>query len=284
MWRILVLVVLASLAALPARAAEQIVAVVRLDKAPTVDGVLDEWGKAGWQKIKVKPAVEKDDKNLTGTIDVDLKMAISGDRLYLAARWPDAKADLTWKSWQWDGSRYRRGRDEDDKFVIRFELAGDYDTCMLTNKTYEADVWLWSAGRSNLGGMAENALHRISAQLIEDAAEHKAPNGATVYIKKIMEGTRGYSTQRAPAVKGDEIVPSVVAAPPPGQPDDVLAKGVWANGSWSLEMSRKLNPGKPGRSALNPGTKIRGAIGVFNNAADEHKSVSDLLLFDLPAR
>ncbi len=282
--RVAPLLILACLAASPVEAAEQSLAVGRLDKAPVIDGKVEEWGKTGWVKVNVKPAVEKDEKNLTGALDVELKLAISGDRLYVAARWPDPKADLSWKSWQWDGSRYRRGRDEDDKFVLRFELSGDYDTCMLTNKTYEADVWFWSAGRTNLGGMAENVLHRISAQPIEDAAEHKAPNGATVYIKKIMEGTRGYSAQKAPAAKAEESVPSVAIAQPPGNPDDILAKGIWANGIWSLEMSRKLNTGKAGRSALAPGSKVKGAIAVFNAGADEHKSVSDLLLFDLAGR
>jgi hypothetical protein len=278
---VLLLLALPAFSPAAALAAETAIAVSRPAGAPMVDGNLAEWGKEGWRKVKLNPAVENDPKNKTGKIEAELKFAVHGDRLFTAARWPDPKADTSWHSWTWDGSRYKGGRDEDDKFALRIELGGTFDACMLSDKNYEVDVWLWSAGRSNLGGMAENYLHRISTSMIEDAAEHKGPNGVTVYIKKLSDGPKGYARQKAPTALAKEVEPSSAQAQPPGKPDDILAKGVWKDGFWSLELSRKLVTGIEGRASLGPGAKPRAQIAVFNAGEDEHKSVSEPFLIDI---
>jgi hypothetical protein len=95
------------------------VPVAALAEAPAVDGDLAEWGDAGWVTVATRPAVEDDEKNRLGAVDVRLRVGVHGDRFYLAARWPDRRADTRYKPWEWRGDRYRRGKRLDDMFAAR---------------------------------------------------------------------------------------------------------------------------------------------------------------------
>ncbi len=64
--------------------------------APKSDGDLSEWGNTGWIKIPVASALEKsdrskfglnpnDDKNQTGSLTVEMKTAVVGDRFFVVA-------------------------------------------------------------------------------------------------------------------------------------------------------------------------------------------------------
>lgn len=265
----------------------QPVAVVKLAKAPGVDGNLDEWGADGWTTVAIHPAVDNDDKNRTGSIEVKLKAGVADGKFHLAAKWPDPKADTKNKPMVWSKSKnkYERGKDRDDMFVVRFDLAGSYDFCMLSKQEYKVDLWQWSAGRSDLAGLAEDYVHVISQAAIENAAEYEVPGGGMVYIKKLRDaGNEVYQNSKAPAeFKGDELPGVELTGNHSGSLVDVAAKGVWKEGHWHLEMSRALNTGQADDRPFNPGDKLQGAIGVFNDGFAEHKSISYTLLFDFSA-
>lgn len=281
------------LASLSAAAAEpQVVRVVALAEAPAVDGNLADWGKDGWVKVALAPAVEAadrarlglegDDRNYTGRIVVQIKAGVAAGRLHVAARWPDNAADTEHKGWEWLGGRYVESKKREDMFAIRFHLDGDYDATMLSAKTYRVDTWLWSAARTNPYGLAEDTLHAISTRMIENAAEYAVPGIGTVYIKKQRDaGTPPYKPVRPPREKGADRLPSVEPAPNPGgSAADVAAKGVWKSGHWNLELARALVTGNADDVGFRAGQKLLGQIAVFNRSSDEHKSVSQPLLFD----
>jgi hypothetical protein len=121
----------------------------KISSPPVVDGDLKDWGKSGWIPLVLKPAVENDKENLTGTVNVEIKTAIAGDHFYMAARWPDKDQNSEYKNWIWKRTKYKRGKKLDDMFAVRFFMDGEYDACMFTEKLFISDVWVWSAGRSN---------------------------------------------------------------------------------------------------------------------------------------
>jgi hypothetical protein len=156
-----------ALAALPVAAAQpQVLKVAVLGEAPAVDGNLADWGKDGWIKVAVKPAVDKaerarlglegEDRNYAGSLTVQLKLGVAKGRFYLAARWPDAAADTEHKGWEWSGGRYVEGKKREDMFAVRLHLDGDYDRSMLAAKSYRVDTWLWSSARTDPIGLAED--------------------------------------------------------------------------------------------------------------------------------
>lgn len=250
--------------------------------APVVDGNVGEWGATAWTRIKIQPADDKVEAKAVGDSEVEMAAGVHGGTFYVAARWPDAQADVTYRPWRVVGGKYKRADDRDDAIAVRFHMDGDYDKCMITDKSYKVDVWLWSAGRSNLAGFADDLYYIISSKSIEDAAEHKTAAGGTVYIKKMRdEGTPGWENSRAPKeVAAPELPGVALAANPSGSIVDVAAKGRWADGKWLVEMSRKMTTGHDDDVVFAPGAKIIGAIAVFNRSHSENKSVSGTLVFD----
>lgn len=292
--RFLLSPLLMALTGVCAMAAEppQAIPVVMLAEAPVVDGNLTEWGSAGWIKLPIKPSVpaadrvklglEAEDKNVTGSLTLQFKAGVFQDRVFLAARWPDDTADLGYKGWNWNGTKYVESGQREDMLAVRFNMDGDFDRSMLSGKTYKVDLWLWSAARTNPAGLAEDWTHLISTKTIEDAAEYEVTGIGTVYIKKIRDsGNPLFKTLRPPKEKGAANAPSFEMLPnPSGSVADVSAKGVWKAGYWNLEFSRKLNTGNSDDLSLRSGLKVLGQIAVFNRGASENKSISEPLLFD----
>ncbi len=275
---------LAGLMPVAGQAAPIPVPVVALAAAPTVDGNLEEWGADGWIDIPVKPAKEEDPDNTTGTLTARLKAGIAGDRIHLALRWPDPAADVNYRPWKWAGNRYKRSKQRDDMLAVRFDMGGDYAECMLSKTDYRVDLWQWSAGRSNPGGLAEDFVHVITTSAMENAAEYEHPEGGMVYIRKIRDaGNPVYELLDAPEVnKGDELPGARTLEGGSGSLVDVSARGVWKEGFWNLEISRKLDTGHDDDVRLIGIKEIKGAIAVFNNGHAEHKSFSPTLLFRFP--
>lgn len=287
--RVLILAVLA----LPAWASEpQAVPVSALKSSPAIDGVANDWGNVGWINVPIKPSVDAkdreklglagEDRNFTGSITVQLKAGVSNGRFYLAARWPDPAPDREYKGWDWTGDRYVESKKREDMLAVRFHADGDFDRSMLAAKTYRVDVWLWSAARTDPLGLAEDYQHSISNRIIEDATEYTTRDMGTIYIKKQRDaGKPLYQAIRAPKEMTGKYLPGIrLNTDAGGSLADVKAKGIWQSGFWTVEMSRQLDTGNADDVAFKAGQKILGQIAVFNHSSDEHKSISEPLLFD----
>jgi len=285
------LAALASAGAVQAAEPPQPVAVQALPAAPVIDGDAGEWPGA-WIKIPVKPAVAKDERarlgleetdyNVTGSLTVQLKAGVHKDRFYLAVRYPDQQADTETRQWVWRGERYGELKKHEDMFAVRFHLSGDYDRSMLAGRDYTADVWLWSAARTNPAGLADDMMHAIGPRMIEDAAEYEVQGVGTVYIAKSRdEGEPAYRNLRPPKQQTAPSLPAIeITGKASGSAADVAARGVWKAGHWQIEFGRALNTGQRDDVVFRPGKKLLGQIAVFNRGYAEHKSVSEPLLFD----
>lgn len=273
----------------------QVLPVAALAAAPKVDGDLGDWGADGWIAVPVTPALERkdrpkygleesNDRNQTGKLTVQVKVGVAKGVFYLAVKWPDAAEDKEPQGWEWRGERYVQGRHLDDQFAVRFHMAGDYDRTMLSTKDYKVDVWLWSAARTNGGGVAEDMSHVFTTKLTEDAAEYSLPTGGTVYIRKPRDaGVPPYASLPRPKENKGARVSNVAPQKASGSIADVSAKGLWKDGAWSLEFGRALNTGHADDVAFKPGQRLLGQIAVFNRGEAEHKSVSEPLVFDFSA-
>jgi hypothetical protein len=282
--------------ALPAAGQDvQSIAVTRLERAPVVDGDLREWGTGGWTRVRLAPAVKPEerarlglaplDRNLAVDLVVEIKAGVSGGRIFFALRWPDGSPDTDYRLWERRGAQYVEGSQRDDALALRFALEGEFDRSMLSGKSHVADVWFWTAGRSNRAGYAEDMTHRISTRPIEYAAEYEVAGVGTVYIKKTRDaGTPIYRNIRPPEGASAERLPSIEVNPrPEGSVADVAAKGEWSDGTWRLELGRRLDTGNADDVVFRPGGRALFQIAVFNRASDDNKSVSEPLLLDLGA-
>ncbi len=259
--------------------------VIPSDAAPIIDGALDDWDPALFSTISVTPAVKDDDQNLIGDANIEVAMTLVNDRIYMAFRWPDSTESDLFRPWEWKVSKYKRGKQRDDMLAVRFSLSDAYDRSMLAPVNYEVDLWLWSAGRSNFIGFADDYLHTIGTRYIEDAAEYEIPTGETIYIDRQLDaGTVGYDTSKPDlTTKTEQKVGSISAnAASQGSVADVQAKGIWSEGFWTVELTRLLDTGNDDDRALTTESPIITQFAIFDNINAEHKSVSEPYWLILP--
>lgn len=259
------------------------ISVNKVASPPVVDGDLKDWGTSGWISLVLKPAVENDKENLAGIVNVEMKTAIADDHFYMAVRWPDKDQNTEYKSWIWKRTKYKRGDKLDDMFAVRFFMDGEYDACMFTEKRFTSDVWVWSAGRSNLAGYAKDTRQVITTKMIEDAAEYELPSGKIVYIKKYNDSGNPIYENTKPKRKkfaGKKLPGIKVTKNASGSIADVHAKGIWKDGYWTLELSRSLDTKNTDDVAFKPGESLMSAIAVYNKGNAEHKSISEELVFE----
>lgn len=255
------------------------------ESAPVLDGDLSDWNPAQFKTLSVSAAIEDDSKNLIGDAEINVAMSVVGDRIYMAFRWPDSSKSDLYRPWEWKVSAYKRGQIRDDMLAVRFSLSEAYDRSMLTATNYEVDLWVWSAGRSNLIGFADDYRHRITTKYIEDAAEYELPDGEIIYIDRSLDsGEVGYGTFTPDRkTKTEQKVDAVsVLGDSTGSLADVTAKGVWNDGFWSVELSRLLNTGNADDRALISGEPVITQFAVFDKNNAEHKSVSEPYWLILP--
>jgi hypothetical protein len=272
-----------------------LIPVTPLGSAPKVDGDLSEWGSAGWIKVAIMPALEKadrakygmdpsDDKNQTGSLTLQMKAAVVGDKFFVALKYPDSSEDIAAKQWEWRGEKYVEGKQREDMLALRFHMSGEFDRTMLSSKDYTVDLWLWSAARTNPSGLAEDMTHHITTKMLESAAEYESTDKKTIYIKKSRDaGNASYRLLPRPKENKGEKLPSFELTSSSGSAADVSAKGRWKAGHWQLEFARELNTGHADDAVFKPGQKVIGQIAVFNQGYAEHKSVSEPLTFDFSA-
>ena len=285
----------ASFAALAQQPPPLLIPVAVLGSAPKIDGDLGEWGTTGWVKVPISPSLEKadrakygldpnDDKNQTGSLAVQLKAGVAGDRFYVALKYPDSSEDTSARQWEWRGEKYVEGKQREDMAALRFHMSGDFDRSMLSSKDYKVDVWLWSAARTNPSGLAEDMTHHVTTKMLDSAAEYESPDKKTIYIKKLRDaGNAPYKLLPRPKENKGDKLPSFELTASSGSAADVAAKGRWKAGHWQLEFARALTTGNADDVVFKPGQKIIGQIAVFNQGYAEHKSVSEPLLFDFSA-
>ena len=177
------------------------------------------------------------------------------------------------------------GRVADDMLALRFHTAGSFSDCMISGRDYTADVWRWSAGRSQLAGMADDLQHVFSLKPLDRAAEYETEHG-TLYNKNTMDpGEPGWSIAPRPRdVSGGVKVGALGGGPEHGSRADVAAFGAWTDGRWTVELARKLATGDAEDVRFVPGTPVTGQLAFFNPGYRMQKQISAVLLLEMPGR
>ena len=240
-----------------------------------VDGNPDDW--QGIREYKVA---------LTGNGGVDevnLRAAIRNDTLYVLARWQDKTKSVLHKPYQWrdDTQEYRRTGQLEDRLALSFAISGNFTHNKLDGSTFTADVWHWKANRSNPLGIAHDKMWEVTPNKPEEKAKKYQTETGQVYIRRPSDsGARLYKPLRY-SEKQNEIMPRYeLATNPTGSVTDIVAKGVWHDGEWCLELSRKLNTGNSDDAQIPANGTIEFAIAAFNDVDGKDHSTSKVLTLD----
>lgn len=167
----------------------------------------------------------------------------------------------------------------------------------------KGDLWHWKAARSNPAGYADDGWLTIagnpSGSYRTTGRREDAGKGGDVY-NQTEDRTRPHYMQdpkRAPSVPGFLIYDEAVAIPDgtrfnpgdvisyrmpkraEGSRADVKASGRYADGGWTVMLSRRLDTGHADDVAFNPRKDYSFAIAVFDNTGEEHsKGIQAMIL------
>ena len=250
--------------------------------APILDGKIDEWSAIAPVKIKVEPAEgAADAKAFQGTLDLELRAAVSGDMIYFLAQWPDSTKDATHKTLTWSKEKdgYEEGKDLEDRLALTFPMGGDFTACMLSGKTFQADMWHWKAYRSQSAGVMEDQMTIVSFDKLEKAKEHPTKDGKKVWLARPSDaGTKLISSQKPVDNIGDTVPQYLPAKEISGSIADIKSAAVYADGKWTVEIGRKLDTGNKDDVAFAHGKSYAAGSAVFDHTGDDHHSTGDWTL------
>lgn len=252
-------------------AKNDVLSVSKVTQIPTIDGISDDsvWSQAPALIVSVYEVVGKDKGRENF---VTMKAIYNQTHICILAEWLDKTKDDTHKSWVWNVEKktYTKGKDLEDVFSISFPIEGQFTGNMLSPVECTWDVWYWKAARTNPSGYAMDKHHiHTFRQPKGKAKQFPATNKRKIWIARPADkGDSPTGHQKKPSAfegnRVDQYPPSV----PTESQADVLAKGIWNDGKWTLEMLRKMNTGYDDDANLSTKQSYDMAIAVFDH--EEH--------------
>ncbi len=207
----------------------------RVDTLPAIDGVVEYeiWSQA--QTVTVYDSVAK--------IPLMIKSIYNKERLAFLVEFSDKTENRVHRQLQW--SDKNRGYIDSDKrediFIFKWNMSSHKSTLTLNEDIpYEADIWFWKANRTDPLGYADDKFQTYSPIKRVKSRLTISEGGEIFYLTR--EGDAGKSAYEISIYteKRDSVMAKYKNVTPQGSRADVRAKGVWENGIWTLEFSRKL--------------------------------------------
>jgi Ethylbenzene dehydrogenase len=272
----------ASPATRPAASAPQTLTALLVDHPIRLDGEIDDW-----QDV---PGIVVPLSGAGGADRVELRAAIRGSRIYVLAMWDDpSKSDLH-KPFKWNeaSQTYEKTEAMEDRFALSMRISGDFTANKLDGSEFVADCWHWKAHRSNPAGLAHDKWWRVSRTAFEGSRAFETPAGTVHLARPSDAGDQLYKIVNY-HLKQQDIMPLYeVNREARGSIADINARGVWRDGRWYLELSRRLNTGNDDDAVIPADGTVPFAVAVFdgvsNNLVDGGMhSVSGLLLLETRA-
>ncbi|MDA0836675.1 MAG: ethylbenzene dehydrogenase-related protein [Planctomycetota bacterium] len=252
----------------------------KVSEGPKLDGKADDacWKSATEYKLELLGVGDLIDRKVKAT----MRAVQDGKSVHFLFTWEDPEANTKHKSYEWseDKNFYQEINDLEDQFSVAFELQGAFTANMLTPLRTQSpiywDVWQWGAARTN-NGYALDLWHIYSQKAlspkIEKQSKHRDRQGKIIWMARPNdEGTPVYSEVSMSSTdrkkKGEPVVARFQTTKPTGSAADVLAMATWADGKWTIEMSRDLTT----KDAVWPRSRIpSGAPDVQFEAGESFK-------------
>jgi hypothetical protein len=226
------------LLAAPNGYADQILVAKKVATAPVLDG---NGADAVWAEA---PEITTDDQ--VAKINMTLKAVYTDTEIFFLVSYPDADKSDTHKTWEWDKTTqmYKTGADREDVFVFKWNMeVHPVDLSLKSDDDYAADIWFWKACRTNPSGYADDKIDRVSSVAVPESTELTSRSGKKMHLmREGDEGTAAYTNTLYEDYHGDKM-PGFIGAIPTGSQADIKAKGVWADGKWTIEFGRALKTG-----------------------------------------
>jgi len=257
-------------------AADELVA-GKVSKLPAIDGKGDDDAWKAAKEVVVK--MDQPDENPPKK-SISIKAVHDGDSICFLLTWADPDKNDQHSPFVWKNPAGYEPDDEkvEDACTLAFELEGKFDSDMKAGIESKWDVWEWGAARTNPSGYALDRTHVYSKSAPTPPVKGRRltdRDGNQIYFSHPIDaGTPCYTKIELPEKKTGDIIPQYPSQKPSGSAADVLAKGEWANGKWTVEFKRKLNTGNKDDTAFVVGKSYGIAVATFDKSEKGDHDVS----------
>jgi len=211
---------------------------LKVTTPPTIDGHAEE---SVWQRatpLSVHDAI--------ADIDITLKAVYTDQNIYLVASFDDATENRFHRSLVWNSEieSYENGPSREDVVVLKWNMSPhDTDLTLHSDRPYRADIWFWKAHRTDHSGHADDKFQFYTTTRKKNGQQLISKSGKVFYLQRLGdEGDSAYLPKLYVTYAG-AIVEKYRLVMPTGSRADILAKGVWQDGRWTIEFSRALDTG-----------------------------------------
>lgn len=216
--------------------AEQSIIATKVDNPPVIDGDIQE---QAWNNIK---PISIKDKASGSTIL--LRSVYSGDKVYFSVMFPDNTENSLHKPWIWSKEKeiYEEGDHREDTFVFKWNMMDKkVNLSNFSDDNYLADVWYWKANRTNPAGYADDKSQELSDSPSEKSTELESITGKKRFLTRRSDKGKPAYKEFKPTSFTETLIDRYPKSTPEGSRADVIAKGKWRGGFWTIEFARKLD-------------------------------------------
>lgn len=245
-----------------------------VDSPPTVDGKATE---AFWQQAQ---AVTVHDR--VADIDISLRAAHDGSKLYLLVQFPDPDESRSHRAMVWNPQlqSYENGPSREDCFVVKWSMSGvESDLTLTESRPYRADIWYWKAHRTDHAGYADDKMHIYSSTRNKKAKLLLSDSGKVFYLQRNGDQGEPAYKPKLQVEHTEDTIDKYEFQEPSGSRADVRAKGSWQDGRWTLEFARKLQTGNSDDLQMELSGSYRFGVSRYEIAGREPEPESEVPLF-----
>ncbi len=233
---------------------KSVISVRQVAKAPDIDGLSSDecWERAGSSEIEIAFSwVEK----IKGMISVSRE----DGNIYFLLKIPCETENLEHGMWHWDPVEqvYSEGEEKEDTVQI-----------MLAQKPAKnsfADLWIWRSARNSSSGYADD--FHCSATGGESRDEDFIPAEGLKYAPD--SGKLPWFSKYFAKFAGEKL-PRFYQRRAEGSAGDVKCSAKWKDGVWTIELSRKLDTGRPDDLVFSPGSPLYFIV-IWNSSLGAYK-------------
>ncbi len=242
--------------------------------APEIDGLGNDPAWAAVEPLTTHDAV--------ADIDIELKAVHTEGQIFFLVRYPDTDESRLHRSWVWDPEMqgYVAGPDREDLFVFKWLIAGKCSSLSTSSdQSYDADIWFWKACRTDPAGHADDKTQHLNPTPSPKSQMIMSTSGKPMYLKRQGDhGSSSYTTAIPGDFAGDSL-PRFRIKPPTGSRADVLARGRWADGWWTIEFARALDTHHGDDVVLRHGERHFFGVSRYEIAARPADEQADVPLY-----
>lgn len=251
--------------------------------------------------------------------DVTAKALYSADTVYFLFKWEDATQSTVKGAWEFDGQTWSHQKGNEDRISLLFEInrINNFATkgCAVTchgpagkpakefkfataSAAEKGDLWQWKAARSDPyqsvddgwltvagektgrqndaggGGDVKNEVEDKSKPMyMQDPG--KSPSAPGFLLMEEAIEIKDYSV-----FKAGDVITYQMPKKPDGSRADVKAISSYADGGWTVMLSRKLDTGHDDDVVFNVRKKYPFALALFDDSGDENSYDSEVIMLE----